>query len=79
LLQEIGDLESFEEFTLQTSYGLRWFPYELMNCENIISSTVSNRALFGNSKNSKPFFNLEKILLDVFGGNKCSMCKIKES
>jgi hypothetical protein len=79
LPQEIGDLESLEIFTPYTSYGLRWFPYELIECENLKESTVSTRALFGNKKNRKPFPNLSKNPVEYFGGNKCSICKRNEA
>lgn len=78
--QEIGELESLEKFTPYTSYGLRWFPYELIHCKKLISSTVSTRALFGNKKNKKPFPNLKENPVEYFGGgNKCSICKEEES
>ncbi len=55
--QEIGELVSLEKFTPYTSYGLRWFPYEITQCEKLKDSTVSIRALFGNKKNKKSFHN----------------------
>ncbi len=78
LPQEIGELKSLEKFTPYTSYGLRWFPYEISQCENLKESTVSTRALFGNKKNKKLFPNLEDNPVEYFGGNKCSICKRKE-
>ncbi|MEN7547555.1 leucine-rich repeat domain-containing protein [Rapidithrix thailandica] len=74
LPQEIGEMESLEKFTPYTSYGLRWFPYELMYCEKLRESTVSTRALFGNFKNKKPFPDLEKNPVKYYAGNKCSVC-----
>lgn len=76
--QEIGQLESLEKFTPYTSYGLEWYPYEILECKNLRSSTVSTRALLGNRKNKKPFPNLNDNPVEYFGGNKCSICKQKE-
>ena len=78
LPQEIGELKSLERFTPYTSYSLRWFPYELIQCENLIESIVSTRALFGNKKNKKPFPSLVGNPVKYFGGNKCSICKKEE-
>ncbi|MFD7596533.1 leucine-rich repeat domain-containing protein [Kitasatospora sp. NPDC059812] len=47
---EIGAMESLEEFTPYTSHRLHWFPYELTRCPKLARSTVSTRALYGNSK-----------------------------
>lgn len=78
LNQEIGELESLEKFTPYTSYELNWFPYEITNCKNLKSSTVSTRALFGNTKTNKSFPNLLNNPIQYFEGNKCSICKKKE-
>ena len=72
--QEIGEMESLEEFTPYTSYGLRWFPYEITKCKKLNDSTVSTRALFGNFKNEKPFPDLTNNPVHYFDGNKCSLC-----
>ena len=79
LPQEIGELKSLEKFTPYTSYGLRWFPYEIIQFENLKESTVSTRALFGNKKNEKSFPNLAENPVKYFGGNKCSICKKEEN
>ncbi len=72
---EIGQMESLEEFIPYTSYGLRWFPYEIIHCKRLVDSTVSTRALFGNSKNKKTFPDLSGNPVDYFGGIKfCSVC-----
>ncbi|KKD06453.1 hypothetical protein [Streptomyces sp. WM6386] len=52
---EIGAMTSLEQFTPYTSYRLHWFPYEIIRCRKLISSTVSTRALFGNYKLRPPF------------------------
>jgi len=78
LPQEIGALELLNKFTPYTSRGLRWFPYELVQCRNLRESTVSTRELFGNRKNNKPFPNLEDNPVEYHGGNKCSICKKEE-
>ncbi|PHR26683.1 MAG: hypothetical protein COA38_14445 [Fluviicola sp.] len=79
LPQEIGQLEALEKFTPYTSYGLRWFPYEITRCSNLKDCTVSTRALFGNYKNKKGFPNLNDNPVDYFGGNKCSICDTNEN
>lgn len=55
---EIGRMTALERFTPYTSYRLHWFPYEITHCRNLIDSTVSTRALFGNYKNRPPFPDL---------------------
>ena len=52
---EIGAMASLEEFTPYTSYRLHWFPYELARCPNLVRSTVSTRAVYGNFKLRPPF------------------------
>jgi hypothetical protein len=79
LPQEIGQLSSLEKFTPYTSYGLRWFPYEIIECKKLKESTVSTRALFGNRKNKKPFPILDSNPVKYHGGNKCSICKQNET
>lgn len=76
--QEVGKMTSLEKFTPYTSYGLRWFPYEITNCPNLKDSTVSTRALFGNYKTNKPFPDLTDNPVRYYGGNKCSICEKAE-
>ncbi|MGW0909572.1 leucine-rich repeat domain-containing protein [Streptomyces sp. NPDC002853] len=52
---EIGAMTNLEEFTPYTSRRLHWFPYELTRCTRLTRSTVSTRALFGNSRFRPPF------------------------
>ncbi|NMH86601.1 leucine-rich repeat domain-containing protein [Flavivirga algicola] len=77
--QEIGEMESLEKFTPYTSYGLRWFPYEITKCKKLKDSTVSTRALFGNFKNKKPFPDLTDNPVNYFDNNKCSLCGKRET
>ena len=77
--QEIGNLESLEVFTPYTSYGLRWFPFEITRCKNLKSSTVSTRALFGNKKTKKSFPSLQGNPVKYYHGNKCSICNSLET
>ncbi len=70
---EIGDMESLEEFTPYTSYGLHWFPYEITRCTRLKSSTVSTRALYGNYKYRPPFPALDTVLIDLVPSH-CSVC-----
>lgn len=52
---EIGAMTSLEKFTPYTSYRLHWLPYELTRCHQLVRSTVSTRALYGNHKLRPPF------------------------
>ena len=52
---QIGEMESLEEFTPYTSYRLHWFPYEITRCTNLVRSTMSTRAVYGNYKYRSPF------------------------
>ncbi|WP_424211099.1 leucine-rich repeat domain-containing protein [Streptomyces sp. BI20] len=52
---EIGGMTALEAFTPYTSYRLHWFPYEITRCARLVESTVSTRALFGNTKIQAPF------------------------
>ncbi|HCA06483.1 hypothetical protein [Chryseobacterium sp.] len=74
---EIGEMESLEEFIPYTSYNLMWFPYEIIYCKNLKSSTVSTRALYGNYKFRTHFPNLYQRPLRYYDSEivKCSMCK----
>lgn len=86
---EIGAMVSLEEFTPYTSYRLHWFPYELTHCPNLVRSTVSTRAVYGNFKLRPPFpplapepFGADRTLIDgldpgIRGGTVirgCSVC-----
>jgi len=73
---EIGQMTALEEFDPYTSYDLRWFPYEITHCKHLKVSRVSTRALFGNSKNRKPFPDLKENPARHFGDKVCcSICK----
>lgn len=51
---EIGEMNALEEFSPYTSYRLHWLPYEITRCEALVESTISTRALYGNSRNDMP-------------------------
>lgn len=51
----IGEMTSLRNFTPYTSYRLHWFPYEITRCAQLVDSTISTRALYGNEKNNLPF------------------------
>lgn len=57
---EIGAMQSLEEFTPYTSYRLHWFPYEITRCPDLVRSTMSTRAVYGNFKHRPPFPHLHE-------------------
>lgn len=72
---QIGEMESLEKFTPYTSYGLKWFPYELTRCKNLKDSTVSTRALYGNYKFRLPFPDVAAHPVFYYGKDvHCSVC-----
>lgn len=72
---EIGKMESLEIFTPYTSYDLHWFPFEITNCKNLKDSTVSTRALLGNTTNRKGFPKLDHNPVRYHGNQlSCSIC-----
>jgi hypothetical protein len=56
---EIGSMANLEVFEPYTSYSLHWFPYEPTTCASLRDSTVSTRALYGNSKFRPAFPRLQ--------------------
>jgi uncharacterized protein (TIGR02996 family) len=56
---EIGEMTSLCVLDTYMSYRLHWYPYEITRCKNLRGSTVSTRALYGNSKYRPPFPQLE--------------------
>lgn len=74
---EIGEMESLENFDPYTSYNLKWFPYEIIQCKNLKNSTVSTRALYGNFKTKLKFPDLTLETVKYFDTEtvKCSICK----
>ncbi|VEP16666.1 conserved hypothetical protein [Hyella patelloides LEGE 07179] len=78
---EIGEMESLETFTPYTSYLLHWFPYEIIRCTKLKSSTVSTRAIYGNYKYRPPFPNLKQHInaeaYSLITPQECSVCRTK--
>ncbi|MFI5470444.1 leucine-rich repeat domain-containing protein [Streptomyces cacaoi] len=70
---EISAMESLEEFSPYTSYRLHWFPYELTRCPNLVSSSVSTRAVYGNFKTRLPFPALQPPF-EPDAVRECSVC-----
>jgi hypothetical protein len=73
---EIGAMEALEDFDPYTSYDLHWFPFEIINCKNLIESRVSTRTLYGNYKNQMPFPDLKSRPVE-YSDNllTCSLCR----
>ncbi len=71
---EIGEMTSMREFTPYTSYRLHWFPYEIRNCWNLVESTVSTRALYGNYKYRAMFPRLPS-RVELVAPAVCSVCR----
>lgn len=73
---EIGEMEALEYFDPYTSYSLKWFPYELMHCKNLVDSRVSTRAIYGNFKNRMGFPRLDHNPVRYHGNTvHCGVCK----
>jgi HEAT repeat protein len=70
---EIGDMTNLREFTPYCSYQLHWFPYEITRCKQLKMSTVSTRALYGNSKYYPPFPSLPQAF-NTGTPSCCSIC-----
>lgn len=71
---QIGAMSSLKLFEPYTSYRLHWFPYELTRCANLVDSTVSTRAIYGNYKNRLPFPELGSGVQGVESVRACSVC-----
>lgn len=71
---EIGDMENLACFTPYTSYSLHWFPYEITRCQQLMDSTVSTRASYGNYKNGLPFPKLPSPA-ETVRPLVCSVCR----
>lgn len=70
---EIGGMTSLQKFTPYTSYRLHWFPYEITRCKNLVDSSVSTRAIYGNFKYRPPFPKLPQ-LTSTLVPPRCSVC-----
>jgi hypothetical protein len=72
---EVGEMAALKYFDVYTSYDLRWFPYELTRCKNLVQSRVSTRALYGNFKHRLHFPWLKGNPVRYHGDTvKCSVC-----
>ena len=72
---EIGEMTALTHLDVYTSYDLKWFPYELTRCKNLIESRVSTRALYGNYKQRLHFPWLKGNPVHYHGDTvKCSVC-----
>jgi hypothetical protein len=75
---EVGEMAALRYFDVYTSYDLRWFPYELTRCKNLVQSRVSTRALYGNYKHRLHFPWLKGNPVRYYGNTvKCSVCSRK--
>jgi uncharacterized protein (TIGR02996 family) len=70
---EIGGMTSLRNFVPYTSYRLHWYPYEITRCKQLVDSTVSTRALYGNAKTHMPFPPLGPQPRPVM--RPCSVCE----
>ena len=79
--REISGCENLREFVPYQSHRLHWFPYEIKQCQNLIRSTISTRALYGNYKTRNPFPSLKQAKWVWNSDNdSCSICgKISET
>lgn len=76
---EIGEMDSLTHFVPYTSYRLHWFPYEITRCQNLQSSTISTRALYGNYKYRPPFPSLRRKSVRPPGCRlSCAICRSTE-
>lgn len=74
---QIGEMENLEEFVPYTSYGLHWFPYEIMQCRRLVHTTVSTRALYGNFKFRPPFPEINTTAtINALRPSHCSVCGV---
>lgn len=52
---EIGYMSNLENLDIYTSYSLHWLPYEVTRCQNLRSTRMSTRAMYGNRNTRMPF------------------------
>lgn len=71
---EIGGMTALQIFVPYTSYRLHWFPFEITRCTNLVDSTVSTRALYGNYKFRPSFPELPAELTADVLPEVCSVC-----
>jgi len=64
---EIGDMTSLESFEAYMSYQLHWYPFEITRCRNLVKSSASTRALYGNYRMRPPFPKLQPDLTSTKG------------
>jgi hypothetical protein len=72
---EIGDMTALARFEPYTSDRLHWFPYEITRCIELVESTVSTRALFGNCKTDATFPDLPAAIPTACIPPVCSVCR----
>ncbi|SKC95571.1 hypothetical protein SAMN05660461_0433 [Chitinophaga ginsengisegetis] len=73
---EIGQMDALETFSSYTSYDLHWYPYEIVHCKQLSSSTVSTRALYTHLKGKRGFPDLHNNPARYDGDNlQCSVCR----
>ncbi len=74
LPREIMHCKNLRIFTPYTSYRLHWFPYEITKCQ-LLKTTISTRALYGNYKLRTPFPDLRQRAWEWPNKeNFCSVC-----
>jgi len=85
---EIGEMTNLESFDAYMAYELHWYPFEITRCKNLVSSSASTRALYGNFKYRPPFpklqpditstkgINLENLAPSIWGMDAIKNCSI---
>ncbi len=64
---EIGEIDNLKSFEAYMAYRLHWHPFEITRCKNLVKSSASTRALYGNFKLRPPFPKLQPDITSTKG------------
>ena len=64
---EIGEMTNLESFEAYMAYRIHWYPFEITRCKNLVKSSASTRALYGNFKLRPPFPKLSPDITSTKG------------